>query len=118
MIKVRTPNEIKAYAEGYNACYEDFRRELKQKTLSEALIKMEIIKSTVDEVAQRKEANRMELTRTVQIQLTLIDDEKKFKTSPKEAEEIYKAMLMRNAEQVLVEVKDFIREEASEGADE
>lgn len=53
----------------------------------------------------------MELTRTVQIQLTLIDDEKKFKTPPKEAEEIYKAMLMHNADQVLVTVKDFVRED-------
>lgn len=52
-----------------------------------------------------------ELTRVVNIQLTYIDDEKKFKTTPEEAKEIYTNMLDKNTEQILVDVKDFIREE-------
>lgn len=53
-MRVRTPDEIKAYADGYNSCYEDFCRELKNKTLSEALREIEVIKSVVDGVAQRE----------------------------------------------------------------
>lgn len=58
-MRVRTPEEIKTYAEGYNACYEDFRRELlkKNKTLAEALATMEVIKFAVNGVAKGGEQN-------------------------------------------------------------
>lgn len=57
-MRVRTPNEREAYAEGYDACYEDFLRELKSnKTLPEVLTKMKLLKSAVNEAAQRKEQN-------------------------------------------------------------
>ena len=52
-----------------------------------------------------------ELTRVVTIQLTYIDDAETFKTTPEEAKEIYTAMLDKNTEQILVDVKDFILEE-------
>jgi hypothetical protein len=56
-MRVRTPEEIKTYAEGYNACYEDFRRELlkKHKTLAGALATMEVINSAVMKLAKREE---------------------------------------------------------------
>lgn len=55
-MRVRTPNEREAYAEGYNACYEDFIRELKSnKTLPEVLTKMKLLKSVVNVAAQREE---------------------------------------------------------------
>lgn len=58
-MRVRTPEEIKAYAEGYSACYEDFRRELlkKNKTLVEALATMAVIKSAVNGVVEGGEQN-------------------------------------------------------------
>ena len=55
-MRVRTPNEREAYAEGYNACYEDFIRELKSnKTLPEVFTKMKLLKSAVNVAAQREE---------------------------------------------------------------
>lgn len=52
-----------------------------------------------------------ELTRVVNIQLTYIDDESKFNTTPEEAKEIYTNMLDKNTEQIIVDVKDFILED-------
>ena len=52
-----------------------------------------------------------ELTRVVNIQLTYIDDEGKFNTTPEEAKEIYTNMLDKNTEQIIVDVKDFILED-------
>lgn len=57
-----------------------------------------------------------EKTRVVNIQLTYIDDEEKFNTTPEEAKEIYTNMLDKNTEQILVDVKDFVWDE--EGAEE
>ncbi len=53
----------------------------------------------------------MELIRTVNIQLTYIDDAKNFNTSPLEAKEVYKSMLEANTEHIDVEVKDFTYDE-------
>lgn len=52
-----------------------------------------------------------ELTRVVNIQLTYIDDESVFNTTPEEAKEIYTNMLDKNTEQIIVDVKDFILED-------
>ena len=58
----------------------------------------------------------VEKTRLVIIQLTYIDDEKRFNTTPEEAKGIYTNMLDAGTEQILVDVKDFVWDE--EGADE
>lgn len=51
-----------------------------------------------------------EKTRVVSIQLTLIDDESRFNTTADEAKAIYEGIytLAANADQVLVDVKDFV----------
>lgn len=61
MIK-RTESEIKAYVDGYNACYKDFRECLKgRKSLVDALKKMDIFLSAVNAVVERKETEDAEI---------------------------------------------------------
>lgn len=53
---VRTESEIKAYVDGYNACYKDFRECLKsRKSLIDAIKKMEAYKAAVNGVVERSE---------------------------------------------------------------
>ena len=47
-MNARTPEEVKAYVDGYNACYRDFVEYLKEKPYSVALEKMEMLKVAVD----------------------------------------------------------------------
>ena len=55
-MKIRTPEEIKAYIDGYNACYEQFCSQLKnRKSLIDVIRKMEILKAAVNNVFEDKE---------------------------------------------------------------
>lgn len=57
MVK-RTESEIKAYIDGYNACYKDFRECIKgRKSLVDAIQKMDVFLSAVNAVVERKETN-------------------------------------------------------------
>lgn len=48
---MRTESEIKAYVDGYNACYKDFRECLKsRKSLADALQKMNVLLGAVNAV--------------------------------------------------------------------
>ena len=48
-MKVRTPDEMKAYAEGFAACYEQFCKYLKQgKSAEEAVEIMEVWKNGIN----------------------------------------------------------------------
>lgn len=49
MVK-RSENEIKAYIEGYNACYEQFRECLKKRPLRKAIENMEIYVEVVNNI--------------------------------------------------------------------
>ena len=52
-MKARTPEEIKAYIDGYNACYEQFCDCLKnRKSLMDAIRKMEKYKAAVNGVVE------------------------------------------------------------------
>lgn len=57
MVK-RTESEIKAYVDGYNACYKDFRECIKgRKSLVDAIQKMDVFLSAINAVVERKETN-------------------------------------------------------------
>ena len=54
-LKMRTPEEMKAYVEGYNACNEMFRKYLKQKrSLKNAIETMNVIVAAVNGVIDRE----------------------------------------------------------------
>ena len=55
-MQIRTSEEIKAYIDGYNACYEQFCSQLKnRKSLMDVIKKMEILKMAVNDVFEAKE---------------------------------------------------------------
>ena len=55
-MKIRTSEEIKAYVDGYNACYEEFCRQLKsRKSLLDVIKKMEMYKVAVNGVIVKGE---------------------------------------------------------------
>lgn len=54
MVK-RTESEIKAYVDGYNACYKDFTECMKnRKSLVDAVRKMEVFLSVVNAVVEKE----------------------------------------------------------------
>ena len=60
-MKMRSPEEIKAYIDGYNACYEQFCSQLKnRKSLMDVIKKMEILKAAVNNVFEDKEGGNPE----------------------------------------------------------
>ena len=56
----------------------------------------------------------MEKTRIVTIQVTYIGDEENFSASPEEVKEYWEKAFI-SADQVLIDVKDFVREEQKDG---
>lgn len=54
-LKMRTPEEMKAYVDGYNACNKQFRECLKnRKSLEDAIKKMDVFVATVNGVVERE----------------------------------------------------------------
>lgn len=54
-LKMRTPEEMKAYVDGYNACNKQFRECLKnRKSVEDAVKKMDVFVATVNEVVERE----------------------------------------------------------------
>ena len=54
-LKMRTPEEMKAYVDGYNACNKQFRECLKnRKSVEEAVKKMDVFVATVNGVVERE----------------------------------------------------------------
>lgn len=54
-LKKRTPEEMKAYVEGYNACNKMFRKYLKQKrSVENAIETMDVIVAAVNGVIDRE----------------------------------------------------------------
>lgn len=54
-LKMRTPEEMKAYVEGYNACNEMFRKYLEQKrSVENAIETMDVIVAAVNGVIDRE----------------------------------------------------------------
>lgn len=54
-LKMRTPEEMKAYVEGYNACNEMFRKYLKQEgSVKNAIDTMDVIVAAVNGVIDRE----------------------------------------------------------------
>ena len=52
---MRTPEEMKAYVEGYNACDKLFRKYLKkEKTVEDAVKQMDIFVATVNGIIDRE----------------------------------------------------------------
>ena len=57
-MELRTIEEIKAYVEGYNACFDEFCRQLKsRKSLLDAKRKMEIMKDAINKVIEGSKEN-------------------------------------------------------------
>jgi hypothetical protein len=57
-LKKRTPEEMKAYVEGYNACNKLFRKYLKkEKTVEDAFKQMDIFVAVVNGVIGREAVN-------------------------------------------------------------
>lgn len=57
-LKKRTPEEMKAYVEGYNACNKLFREYLKkEKTVEDAVKQMDIFVAAVNGVIGRERSN-------------------------------------------------------------
>ena len=57
-LKKRTPEEMKAYIEGYNACNKLFRQYLKkEKTVEAAVKQMDIFVAAVNGVIVREKSN-------------------------------------------------------------
>ena len=55
----RTESEIKAYVDGYNACYKDFKECMKnRKSLMDAVRKMDAIKAAVNATIVTGEGGR------------------------------------------------------------
>ncbi len=54
-MKARTPEERKAYVDGFNTCFEMFVAQLKHKKVSNAIKSMETIRYGVNSVVERKE---------------------------------------------------------------
>lgn len=55
-MRARTPDEMKAYVEGYNACAEWFESYLiREESVEEAIRKMEILKEAVNSVVRKEE---------------------------------------------------------------
>ena len=55
----RTESEIKAYVDGYNACYKDFTECMKnRKSLVDAVRKMDAIKAAVNATIVTEEGGR------------------------------------------------------------
>ncbi len=54
-MKARTPEEKKAYVDGFNVCFEMFVAQLKHKKVSNAIKSMEIIRHGVNSVVEREE---------------------------------------------------------------
>ena len=56
-LKMRTPEEMKAYVDGYNACNKQFRECLKnRKSVEDAVKKMDVFVATVNEVVKREDS--------------------------------------------------------------
>ena len=54
-LKMRSPEEMKAYVDGYNACNKQFRECLKnRKSVEEAVKKMDVFVATVNGVVERE----------------------------------------------------------------
>lgn len=53
-LKMRTPEEIKAYVEGYNACNKQFRECLKNRAVMDATAMMDVFVATVNGVVERE----------------------------------------------------------------
>lgn len=53
-MKARTPEERKAYADGFNVCFEMFVAQLKHKKVSNAIKSMEMIRHGVNSVVERE----------------------------------------------------------------
>ena len=57
-LKMRTPEEMKAYVDGYNACDKLFRKYLKkEKTVEDAVKQMDIFVAAVNGVIGRERSN-------------------------------------------------------------
>ena len=57
-LKNRTPEEMKAYVDGYNACDKLFRKYLKkEKTVEDAVKQMDIFVAAVNGVIGRERSN-------------------------------------------------------------
>ena len=57
-LKKRTPEEMKAYVDGYNACDKLFRKYLKkEKTVEDAVKQMDIFAAAVNGVIGRERSN-------------------------------------------------------------
>lgn len=55
ILKMRTPEEMKAYVDGYNACNKQFRECLKnRKSVEEAVKKMDVFVATINGVVERE----------------------------------------------------------------
>ena len=54
-MKTRTPEERKAYVDGFNTCFEMFVTQLKHKKVNNAIKSMEIFRHGVNSVMERKE---------------------------------------------------------------
>lgn len=58
VLRKRTPEEIKAYVDGYNACYEQFCECLKnRKSVHDSVKKMKVFVDTVNGVVQGHKAD-------------------------------------------------------------
>ena len=55
MMKARTPEEMKAYIDGYNACFKTFMEYLKYESVGDAVDRMKIITAAVNGVVERSE---------------------------------------------------------------
>lgn len=51
VIRMRTENEMKAYADGYRACGEQFKEYLAKHPVDEAIKKMDIISTSINRLA-------------------------------------------------------------------
>lgn len=58
-MRIRTTEEIKAYVDGYNACYKMFRECLKdRKSVMDAIRKMDMYKAAVNATVETEEVER------------------------------------------------------------
>ena len=77
-MKARTKEEIKAYVDGYNACYEQFCKELLKKRagVTTAINKMEVMKVAVNSVLLTEEKTNGDMVKELfpSIELEHIDD--------------------------------------------
>ena len=65
-MRARTPSEVRAYADGYNACYKEFYECLKNRcdSVHEAVEMMKLFVTVVNnciEVAEQSEPNKSEI---------------------------------------------------------